>query len=186
MASKLRLLWLTAALALLLSCSSVPENIRKAPADSPMLSTVRASPDSFKSREVRWGGEILETANREDFTELTVLARPLSKEGEPSRTDASPGRFIVRIAAFIDPEEYTAGRRITVRGALAGAETRKVGEYSYVHPVVQATDWYLWPVYERRSSDYYPWWYYDPWWYSPWYHYPYYYYPSHHPHHHRK
>ena len=160
-------------------------NIREAPASSPGLGTVRESPESFRSREVRWGGEILEIVNREDFTELTILARPLSKNGEPSETDSSPGRFIARIAGFIDPEEYPTGRRITVRGTLANADTRKVGEYSYVHPVVSATDWYLWPELERRQPDRYPWWYYDPWWYSPWYHYPYYY-PSYPHHHHHK
>ena len=172
--------------ALLASCSSqVPLNIREAPAESLMLGTVRESPDRFQSREVRWGGEILEIVNRENFSELTVLDRPLSNKGEPSTTDSSPGRFIAQIPEFIDPQEYTAERRITVRGTLAGAETREVGEYPYVYPVVKATDWYLWPKPVARSYDRYPWWYYDPWWYSPWYHYPYYHYPAHPHHHHR-
>ena len=172
---------------LLASCStSVPVNIREAPAESLSLGTVRESPDSFQSREVRWGGDILVIENRENFTELTVLARPLSKKGEPGSKDASPGRFIAHIPTFIEPKEYEAGRLITVRGTVAGTETRKVGEYAYVHPVVKASDWYLWPRPVKRSSEYYPWWYYDPWWYSPWYHYPYYY-PSrpHHHHHHK-
>ena len=171
---------------LLASCSSqVPLNIRQAPAEKLGLGTVRENPDNFQSREVRWGGEILEITNRESFTELTVLDRPLSKNGEPSRTDSSPGRFIAHIPDFIDPQEYTVERRITVRGTLAGAEKRKVGEYPYVYPVVKAADWYLWPKPVVRSTTHYPWWYYDPWWYSPWYHYPYYHYPSHPHHHHR-
>ena len=171
---------------LLASCSTgIPDNIRKAPADGPSLGAVRETPNRFQSQDVRWGGDILVIENREDFTEVTVLARPLSKNGEPSTTDASPGRFIAHISAFIDPEEYAAGRSVTVRGTVAGTETRKVGEYAYAHPVVKASDWYMWPEPVERSYDYYPWWYYDPWWYSPWYHYPYYYpnYP-HHQHHH--
>ena len=171
---------------LLASCSTgVPVNIREAPADNLSLGTVRESPDRFQSRVVRWGGDILVTENRENFTELTILARPLSSHGKPTTTEASPGRFMARIPVFIDPEEYTAGRSITVRGTVAGTETHKVGDYAYVHPVVSASDWYLWPRPVERSSDYYPWWYYDPWWYSPWYHYPYYY-PSRPHHHHHK
>ncbi|MBT8126537.1 MAG: Slp family lipoprotein, partial [Gammaproteobacteria bacterium] len=66
-------LWLLCA-ALLTSCSSqVPLNIRQAPDDSLLLVAVRESPDDFQSREVRWGGEILEIVNTESFTELTVL-----------------------------------------------------------------------------------------------------------------
>jgi outer membrane lipoprotein len=169
---------------LLAACSSVPVNIREAPAQSVALGAVRETPETYVARDVRWGGDILVIENRENFTELTVLARPLSSNGEPSTTDASTGRFIVHIPTFIDPKEYTAGRLITVRGTIAGAETRKVGDYAYVHPVVKASDWYLWPKPIERPSDYYPWWYYDPWWYSPWYHYPYYYpgYPHHHHH----
>jgi outer membrane lipoprotein len=170
---------------LLTSCSSVPLNIREAPAQSLSLDSVREAPDSFQSQVVRWGGDIMVIENRENFTELTVLARPLSKKGEPSTTDTSSGRFIVHIPAFIEPEEYAAGRLITVRGTVAGTVTREVGDYAYVHPVVEATDWYLWPRPVERPSYYYPWWYYDPWWYSPWYHYPYYY-PAHPHHHHHK
>jgi len=186
MGFRIHTLWLLPTLLLASCSSSVPVNIRKAPADSLSLGTVRESPDRFQSREVRWGGDILVIVNRESFTELTVLARLLSENGEPRTTDGSPGRFIAHIPTFIDPEEYAAGRLITVRGRVAGTETREVGDYAYVHPVVKASDWYFWPKPSQRSYDYYPRWYYDPWWYSPWYHYPYYY-PSrpHHHHHHK-
>ena len=185
MSLKIRTLCLLSTL-LWASCSNrVPVNIREAPADSVSLGATREDPDRYKARDVRWGGDILVIANRENFTDLTVLARPLSKSGEPSATDASPGRFIAHIPTFIDPKEYAEGRMITVRGTVAGTETRKVGDYAYLHPVVKASDWYLWPRPVERRPDYYPWWYYDPWWYSPWYHYPYYYpsRPYHHHHH---
>ena len=120
---RVRTLGLLATL-LLAACSTVPDNIRNAPTDNPSLGAVRETPDRFQSHDVRWGGDILVIENRENFTELTVLARPLSSNGKPSTTDASPGRFIAHIPTFIDPEEYTSGRTVTVRGTVAGTETQ--------------------------------------------------------------
>ena len=161
---------------LLAACASqVPVNIREAPPGNPPLGQVRGTPGEYQSQQVRWGGEILETENRESATWLTVLARPLASNGKPDLTDDSPGRFIARIPAFLDPKVYKAERNVTVRGALQGSETRQVGEFPYSYPVVEATDWYLWPIEVEYPSDYYYPWYYDPWYYDPWYRYPYYY-----------
>jgi len=169
---------------LLASCASqVPVNIRQAPPNNPLLDEVRDNAVSFQSRQVRWGGEILQLDNRENATVLSVLARPLSKDGEPRSTDSSQGRFIAHIPIFIDPKVYTMGREVTVRGTVAGIETRQVGEYPYTYVVVKATDWYLWPEAVQYPADYYRWWYYDPWIYHPWYGYPYYHHPHHYRHH---
>lgn len=171
-----RIVWLPGILLLAACASQVPVNIRQAPLSNPLLQQVRDNPASFKSQQVRWGGEILDIDNHENFSVITVLARPLSKVGEPRSTDSSQGRFIAQIPAFIDPEVYKSGRDITVRGTLVGTETRQVGEYPYSYPVVKATDWYLWPEAVQYPADYYyPWWYDDPWYYDPWYPYPYYY-----------
>lgn len=162
---------------LLAACASqVPVNIREAPPGNPAVAQVRANPDEHQSQQVRWGGEILQTENRENATWLTVLARPLAGNGKPDLTDESGGRFIAHIPAFLDPKVYKAERNVTVRGAVQGSETRQVGEFPYSYPVVEATDWYLWPKEVEYPPDYYyPWWYYDPWYYDPWYRYPYYY-----------
>lgn len=180
-----RIAWLLCTLLVASCASQVPINIREAPLNNPLLDEVRGNAAGFQSLEVRWGGEILKIDNRENVTALTMLARPLNKNGEPQSTDSSQGRFIAHISAFIDPKVYTTGRKVTVRGTLAGTETHKVGEHSYSYPVVKATDWYLWPRaveypsgynYPRRYYDplYYDPWYYDPWYYNPWYRYPYY------------
>lgn len=162
-------------LALLLSgcASQVPLNIREAPADNPPLAQVRAHAADHLGRQVRWGGSIIETGNREDATWLTVLGRPLHKDGEPRSTDDSGGRFIAIVPEFLDPQVYAPDRQVTISGTVLRTEAGKVGEYPYTYPVVQADTWYLWP--ERTEWPYgypYPGWY-DPWYYDPGYPYGY-------------
>jgi outer membrane lipoprotein len=161
-------------LALLLSAcaSQVPLVIREAPADSPSLEQVRGGDmATYAGRPVRFGGTIIETANQQDLTRLTVLGRQLSKDGEPEYTDDSTGRFIAIVPEFLDPKVYAADRQITVTGTLASTETGKVGDYPYTYPVVEAKEWYLWPKQVARPYGYDPW--YDPWYYRPWYDYRY-------------
>ena len=162
-------------LALLLgACASqVPEAIRKATADSPSLSQVNQATDNHLGRQVRWGGTIIETGNREENTWLTVLGRPLNKSGDPRSTDESDGRFIVIVPEFLDPAVYAPDRQVTVTGTLLRTEAGKVGEFPYTYPVVQAEAWYLWPEIIQRPEDSR---YYGPW-YDPWYPYAY---PYHH------
>jgi outer membrane lipoprotein len=165
---KLALLWLLTGLLLSACASNIPRMIREAPADNPPVETVRDHIDDYRGREVRWGGKLIETGNREKTTLLTVLSRPLYKDGEPRLDDDSGGRFIAIVPAFLDPKIYAADRLVTVTGTLLRAETHKVGEYPYRYPVVEAKAWYLWPRESVAPYGYpYPGWY-DPW-YGPWY-----------------
>jgi outer membrane lipoprotein len=162
-------------MALLLSAcaSQVPQNIRNAPADNLSLEQVREHAADHLGRQVRWGGTIIETGNRENTTRVTVLGRPLYKGGEPRFTDDSAGRFIAIVPEFLDPQVYAPDRQVTVTGTLLRTETGKVGEYPYTYPVVQADVWYLWPKASKRPYGYpYPGWH-DPWFYNPWYPYRY-------------
>ena len=175
--------WLPALLAALLlgACASpVPKAIREAPPDNPELEAVRSDAAAYASRQVRWGGEILETDNRENDTRLTVLALPLIRNGKPDDdTDNSPGRFIAIVPGFLDPKVYGDKRMLTVTGTLRGSEAGKVGEFAYSYPVVEVQTYYLWPKEVLLPPFGYP--YYDPWFYDPWYYdrwyplgYPYY------------
>jgi outer membrane lipoprotein len=172
-----RLAPLLAPLLLAACASQVPVNIREAPPGNPSLGLVRGNTGDYLSQQVRWGGEILATENRENATWLTILARPLAGNGKPEQSDDSPGRFLAHVPQFLDPKVYKAERKLTVRGTVQGSETREVGEFPYDYPVVEASDWYLWPKEVEYPPDYYsyPWWYYDPWYYDPWYRYPHYY-----------
>ena len=171
-------------LALLLSAcaSQVPQAIRDAPAGSPSLAEVRVQPTDYLGRQVRWGGTIIETVNREHDTWLTLLGRPLTRYGEPAVSDESDGRFIATVPEFLDPKVYLPGRHVTISGALARTEAGKVGEYPYTYAVVQADAWHLWPVKTERDYGYEETWGYDtrlynPWiyrpWHDPWYPYGY-------------
>ncbi|MGD8672839.1 MAG: Slp family lipoprotein [Thiogranum sp.] len=163
--------WLLPALLLAGCASPVPRAISEAPPDNPALEAVRSDDTAYESRQVRWGGEILKTDNRESTTRLTVLARPLSKGGKPEYdTDDSAGRFIAIVPGFLDPQVYGDKRKITVTGTLLRNEAGKVGEFAYTYPVVQVQDYYLWPkeVVGPPPPLWYPW-YYDPWYYDPWY-----------------
>ena len=159
---------------LLGACASqVPQHIREAPADNPSLQQVREHAADYLGRQVRWGGMIIETGNREATTLLTILGRPLYKGGEPKFTDDSAGRFIAIVPEFLDPQVYAPDRQVTVAGPLLRTETGKVGEYPYTYPVIQADAWYLWPKKNKWPRGYpAPWWQ-DPWYYDAWYPYSY-------------
>ena len=159
---------LLAALLLSACTSQIPPLIREGPVDSPAPATVRDQAATYQGQRLRWGGTIIETVNQKDVTRLTVLGRPLFRDGEPRLTDDSDGRFIAVVPEFLDPKVYAPDRRITVTGTFARSETGKVGEHPYRYPVVEAQAWYLWPR-EGDAYHYYddPW--YDPWWYDRWY-----------------
>jgi outer membrane lipoprotein len=168
------LLW---ALAGLGCSSSVPPAIRgDIPGQTLRSLTVaqaQRGADVYSGQRVRWGGSILAVRNLPDSTEIEVLSRPLDRDGEPRADADGTGRFIARIAGFIDPAEYAEDRLLTVVGLIDGVETRDVGEYPYRYPVIAVSSRYLWPVVEPDPYPYgYPWYYggygYGPW-HGPWY-----------------
>ncbi len=152
-----RLLHCTLILLLLDGCTSqLPGTIARPPAEPVSVREVQRDAGSHLSREVRWGGDIIEVQNHSDHTDVLVLARELKKDGEPKEDGAVDGRFIARFGSFIDPAQLPEGRLLTVSGPVIGMESHKVGEYPYRYPVVQVTAWHLWP----KPRTYY----HDPWW----------------------
>ena len=175
---------------LLAGCATnIPEPIRRTPADNPGVAQIRArlasDPACCRDTLVRWGGVILETRNLADSTEVIVLSLPLGVAGEPISGDRTEGRFIARFTRFLEPSLYPPEQRITVYGRISGAETRRIGDYDYLYPVVEVTYQHLWPQVVYVDPDYYDPWLYDYPWYWPWYGYPLYYpYYPHYPHRH--
>lgn len=169
------------AVLLLAGCTSqIPLAIRQGP-DSPAPAVVRENLGAYAGQAMRWGGLLLETQNRAEVTRLIILARPLSRDGEPVGSDTSLGRFIAIVPGFLDPKIFAPDRLVTVTGILRGSERGKVGAHDYLYPVIEAAAWHLWPEPEPPYGTPYPWWYdpwygpwwyggwYDPWWYDPWY-----------------
>lgn len=148
------------------ACSTVPESVRKAPPGGPAVDEVRAQPDNWLGTPVRWGGSIARISNLSGQSEVEIVARELSRDGEPQVGDQSPGRFIAIIPAFIDPAIYAPGRRLTVRGILQAPLVRPLGDMQYTYPQLAVQAYYLWPEWQqdRRSDPFH----YSPF-YTPWY-----------------
>jgi outer membrane lipoprotein len=174
----------TGALALASGCATyqLPPEIRQPPAPDVSVGEVQATPARHVGQSVRWGGKILEVRNRQQVTEIEVLATVLGDNGVPSIDAAGLGRFIAEVPGFLDPAEFPRDRRITVAGRVTGAQTRRVGDYPYSYPVVAVTHYRIWappapePYWHRYpyyGPPFYPWGWGYPWrpWYPRW---PYY------------
>lgn len=160
------------------ACASVPENLRGEYDTSATLVSVQTKTDAFIGQEVRWGGIILGVENRHDQSILEILAYPLDKSSRPMVEKLAKGRFLLQSKQFLDPAIYVPDRELTLVGTIAGAETKKIGEFEYRYVVIEGRSLHLWPEREVSSkTDYYePWFpWYPPWypWWDPWYGYPY-------------
>ncbi len=174
--ASLRRSLLLGALVLLGGCAShVPDPIRKAPPQNVQPAEVRQEPARFRGTDIRWGGKIVTVRNLKDETEIEIVTRQLDNIGRPREEDQSDGRFLARVAGFVDPAVYAANREVTVSGNIEGVISRMIGDYSYVFPIVRAQDIYLWaprppparypnedPFYDPFRSPWYPWGY--PYW----------------------
>ncbi len=103
------------------------------------------SPDTYKGRVVILGGYILETANDPDGSLLTILQAPLDSRNKPKSPDLTKGRFLLLTRKFLDPEIYSKDRALTVGGKVAGTRQGSLGNRSYVYPVIETEEVYLWP-----------------------------------------
>lgn len=156
-------------LASLAGCASnLPRAISDPPAASPPIAAVMQNPAAYVGQSVRWGGSIVAVENRAAETWIEIAARDLGGFGRPLRSDVSQGRYVARLGGFFDPSIYRPDREITVYGTIDGGIERRVGERSYVAPLLRVLDYHLWPEYVELAPPYY-----DPWW-DPLYPYPYY------------
>jgi len=159
-----RPLALTAAIALLGGCVTVPQPLQ---GNYTNITTASAQQGGAGGTIVRWGGEIIKTEPGPQETCFYILSRPLDSQARPTRGNEgeNQGRFVACRTGFYDPEVFTRGRELTVTGTVHGTVTQKVGDYDYAYPCVEANVVYLWP---KRVANYgYPG-YYDPYWGGPW------------------
>lgn len=155
----------------LAGCSVTPTVFNTPLEGSPDISSVIAADDErYAGQKVRWGGEIIAVRNQPEESWVEVLQRPLSSSGRP-KDSASEGRFFIKLAGFVEPEDYSEGQAITAVGELSGFISQKVGDFDYRYPVVDVAkeNHKLWsePVqrtqFRVRPSLYWDW----PWHYSP-------------------
>lgn len=163
---------------ILSACASPPDIIAEQPPATIIPSEIRDDAERFIGERVRWGGMILDTANKPDSTVLTVLAYPLDSTARPQIDQTPLGRFKARLSGFHDPAVYKDGREITVIGPITRVSAARVGEFEYAYPLIKVDKYYLWQKRTTYREDRY---YYDPFWdpFYPYYrYYPYYYYPG--------
>ncbi len=154
--------------------SAFPEDALRTVNRGITVGDLRQDPAAYVGQRVILGGEVLATRPRVGETEIELLARRLGGDDSPERGDRSEGRVLVRTAEFLDPAVYAAGRRLTVIGAVTGAEERKIGDLPYRYPVIAAERMRLWPrEYAQPPVFYpgYPWGLYDPLYPRPYYYY---------------
>lgn len=161
---------------LLIGCMSLPKPLKDISAmrDIP-FSAVKNNPDKYIDVSLLWGGRIINCVNTEEGTLFELLHLPVDKEGYPTETDASEGRFLVKSKNFLDCAVYSKGRYLTVVGKFRGLKDGKIDNMPYSFPLIEAQATYLWkkrfyhPYYWRPSLWF---WYGRPhWWfeYGPWY-----------------
>jgi outer membrane lipoprotein len=152
--------------------SQVPPTIRgEVPTAAVSVDQARRDPTRHAGQLVRWGGTLLVVHNLRDSTDIEILSRPLGADGKPRADAEGSGRFLARLAGFVDPAEYPTGRLITVVGTIDGIESRLVGDFPYAYPVVAVTRHHLWPEEKACPRDYSCGYLYDGYgpWYGPWY-----------------
>lgn len=142
---------LLAILALALSaCATVPKPLAGEFAPS------APNQGNADGARVRWGGSIIAVEPKPEMTCFQILGRELTATSRPRPSDNSEGRFVACRQGFYDPAIFTQGRELTVVGTVAGTETRRIGEYDYRLPRVNADVVYLWPERVDYYDDYYP------------------------------
>ena len=141
-----------------------PPLLREPLPDNPALTRVSTDTGAYAGRKVRWGGSIEQLENHAQETWIEIVERPLDSNGRPQESDQSGGRFIAKVAGFLDPVIYTRGRDISITGSVDGDSSHKIGEFDYRYVVVKVETEHLWPPLMPAPARYY-----GPFWYDPWY-----------------
>jgi outer membrane lipoprotein len=147
----MRKVWLLPVLALAVSaCATIPKPI------AGDIAPTSPNQGVSEGARVRWGGSIIVVEPKPDETCFQILGRDLGANARPRESDNSAGRFIACRQGFYDPAIFTQGRELTIVGTVAGTESRKIGEYDYRLPRVNADVVYLWPERVDYYDTYYP------------------------------
>jgi len=160
---KTRLAVLATATVLLAACASQPQPLQGAFAQ---ISPRDAVTTDSTGAMVRWGGRIVDVEPQPNRTCFEMISTRLSNTGRPYwASDDVGGRFIACRTGFYDPALFEKNREVTFTGRVAGYENRRIGQYDYRFPRLEADVVYLWPIRERvdvvtRPAPW-PWW---GWW----------------------
>lgn len=143
------------AILVLSGCASqIPVSIKTPPSPDTEFMQAKENVDAFQDQHVRWGGTIISVENKENSTWIEVLASPLTSYGKPSSRTDYEGRFIARVDGFLDPEQYSKDRKLTIFGTIEAEFVKRIDDYPYSYPLVSVKEYYLWPDYSYRTAHY--------------------------------
>ena len=128
------------------------------------FSSLIKDPNAYQGRMVLLGGVVVKTVNKQEGTLLEVYQTRLDREGKPTDTDRSEGRFLALYQGFLDSEIYREGRLVTIAGTVQGEKVQLLGEIEYSYPYLIITELHLWEEEKPVQYKHYRW---DPW-YDPW------------------
>lgn len=133
---------------MLMLCACTPAPVLKSVSSPTALLPVQAAIDAdhYRGTEVVWGGEVVEVRNREDSSEIVIVAYPLDEGQRPQRGDDSLGRFIAVLPGYVESFDYPQGRFVTIAGKIDGRRDDRIGEQPYAYALVRADETHLWPV----------------------------------------
>jgi len=125
---------------------------------------LRNDPGACRGRMILLGGVIVSTTNEESGTYLEIYQTALNSRGRPIERDQSLGRFRATTPDFLESAIYDRGRAVTIAGIARGTDEGWLGDRSYLFPVLEICELYLWPIEPVRVyvPGYSP--FYDPWW----------------------
>jgi len=138
--------------------------IRTPVIDSITIEQARENKETGKT--VRWGGLLVSIDNKSDHSIVEIVEKPLTRHGVPKITQKTGGRFFAKSSEFLEPENFKPGRYITINGQLSDYKAGKIGDYNYNYPIVEISEYKIWPVNNTRRH-YYPYhsfYYHDPFW----------------------
>lgn len=113
-----------------------------APPTPEQIARSRSAPDS---RLIEWGGVIVSLENLRQSSEIQIIAYPLNNSGRPETDEPPVGRFIAIQPGYLESIDYARGRQVTVSGKLDRLREGKVGQSSYLFPVLLVQKIHLWP-----------------------------------------
>lgn len=123
----------------------IPEDLERKIEKEITFEEVKKNPDAYKGKRILVGGEIIETRNLQDKTEIEILQKPLGRDHAPLPVDESRGRFLLVHPSFLDPSVFSSGRRVTAVGLVEGGRSERIGQVEMVYPVLQSEHIHLWP-----------------------------------------
>lgn len=136
---------LFAACAMLAACATNPldtSGVNSRASPSQVLETL----SGYQGERVQWGGQIVSIVNGNQSTDIEVLSYPLARDGFPNSYRKPTGRFVLRHAGFLEPQDFAPGRTLTVVGTVDSLIRTSVGETQFLVPLIKAEQLKLWPA----------------------------------------